>query len=193
MNKMFTAVLMATSLVIAGGCSQNKVATQDAPSAAAAVETRQPTDKTPAQESRNKMPSESITSLDKDPQDAAVPAYIRELQSKLQDIYFEYDKYTLSEEAKARTRGLADLLAKNSSLRVTIEGHCDERGTNEYNLALGDRRAKAAKEYLVALGILASRVDVISYGEEKPACTESSEACWAKNRRDHPELSAAKR
>jgi len=69
--------------------------------------------------------------------------------------------------------------------RLSLEGHCDERGTNEYNLALGDRRAKAVKDYLVSLGVASGRIDVISYGEEKPVCKEQSEDCWAKNRRAH--------
>jgi peptidoglycan-associated lipoprotein len=76
-------------------------------------------------------------------------------------------------------------MAKNSTARLSIEGHCDERGTNEYNLALGDRRAKAVKDYLTSLGVASGRMDVISYGEERPACTDQSEACWAKNRRAH--------
>ncbi|MBA4373724.1 MAG: peptidoglycan-associated lipoprotein [Thermodesulfovibrio sp.] len=189
MNRILTAVMLAMLLVISGGCSQKKVSTIDSSSVKASTDSGKSTDK--AADSGKKIPTESITSLDKDQKDT-VPAYVKELQSRLQDIYFDYDKYTLSDDARTKTRMLSDLLTKNNSLTVTIEGHCDERGTNEYNLALGDRRSKAVKEYLVALGILASRVEVISYGEEKPACSESSEACWAKNRRDHPVLSAAK-
>ena len=76
-------------------------------------------------------------------------------------------------------------LRANANVTVTIEGHCDERGTNEYNLALGDRRADSAKAFLVDLGIAASRLTTISYGEERPLCTQKTEECWAKNRRDH--------
>jgi len=187
MNRLLTAVLLAVILAIVGGCSQKKVATIDQPSADA----RQSADKTTGAEPLKKVPTESVTSLDKDEKDI-VPAYVKELQSKLQDIHFAYDKYNLSDEAKTIAKNLADVLAKNSKIKVTIEGHCDERGTNEYNLALGDRRAKAEKEYLVALGISSNRVEIISYGEEKPVCSESSEPCWAKNRRDHPVLAAAK-
>lgn len=185
MNRLLTAVLLAMIFAIFGGCSQKKVSTIDQPSA----DSRQSADKTTGTDS--KIPTAAVTSLDKDQQDS-VPAYVKELQSKLKDIYFAYDKYNLSDEAKAITKNLADVLAKNSAVKVTIEGHCDERGTNEYNLALGDKRAKAVKEYLVALGVPAKRVDIISYGEEKPACTESSESCWAKNRRDHAVLAAAR-
>ena len=79
----------------------------------------------------------------------------------------------------------ATWLKTNSNMLVLVEGHCDERGTNEYNLALGERRAKAAMNYLVSQGVQASRITIISYGEERPACTEKTEACWAKNRRAH--------
>ncbi len=188
MNRLATVVLLTTIFALVAGCSQKKVATID-PSSAGSVQTA---DTTTGAESRKTIPVESVVSLDKDHQDS-VPAYVKALQAKLEDMYFAYDKYNLSDEAKAAARNLADVLAKNSTVKVTIEGHCDERGTNEYNLALGDRRAKAAKEYLVALGIPSGRVEIISYGEEKPACSESGEACWAKNRRDHAVLAATSR
>lgn len=187
MNRLLTAVLLALILAISGGCSQKKVASIDK----ATADSRQSADKTTGADSQKKIPTESVTSLDKDHQES-VPAYVKELQSKLKDIYFAYDKYNLSDEAKAITKNLADVLAKNNTIKVTVEGHCDERGTNEYNLALGDKRAKAVKEYLLALGVPAKRVDIISYGEEKPVCTESSEPCWAKNRRDHAALAATR-
>jgi peptidoglycan-associated lipoprotein len=79
----------------------------------------------------------------------------------------------------------AEWLRENSDVTVTIEGHCDDRGTNEYNLALGDRRAESAKAFLVDLGIAAARITTISYGEERPVCTQQTEECWAKNRRDN--------
>lgn len=186
MKKLLTAVLALVTIIAFSGCSQKKVATTDQTSAPASSKSG-PTDKQAVTDT-GKIPTESVTSLDKDSKDT-VPAYIRELQTKLQDIYFAYDKYDLSEEAKQSARLLGDILTKNKKVRVTIEGHSDERGTNEYNLALGDRRAKVAKEYLIALGIPANRIELISYGEEKPVCTESSEACWAKNRRDHFVLS----
>lgn len=80
---------------------------------------------------------------------------------------------------------VASYLQKYPKLRVIIEGHCDERGTNEYNFALGQKRADSAKQYLITLGIISSRIDIISYGEEKPLCTEQNESCWQKNRRAH--------
>jgi len=104
-------------------------------------------------------------------------------------IYFDFDKSEIKPEAKAVLEKKAAWLRANSSYKVKIEGNCDERGTNEYNLALGDRRAKAAQKYLNALGISMDRMSTISYGEEKPTCTEKNEKCWSKNRRDDFKLS----
>ncbi len=109
--------------------------------------------------------------------------YVESKENMFADILFAYDKYDVSESYRQTLLSISDWMAKNATARLSIGGHCDERGTNEYNLALGDRRAKAVKDYLVSLGVASSRVDVISYGEEKPACKEQTEACWAKNRR----------
>jgi peptidoglycan-associated lipoprotein len=102
-----------------------------------------------------------------------------------EDIYFDFDKATLSPASQDNLLRKAEWLRENSDVTVTIEGHCDARGTNEYNLALGDRRAESAKAFLVDLGIAASRITTISYGEERPVCTQQNEECWAKNRRDN--------
>ena len=102
-----------------------------------------------------------------------------------EDIYFDFDKATLTPAAQDNLLRKAEWLRENSDVTVTIEGHCDARGTNEYNLALGDRRAESAKAFLVDLGIAASRITTISYGEERPVCTQQNEECWAKNRRDN--------
>jgi len=104
-------------------------------------------------------------------------------------IYFDFDKSEIRAEAKAILEKKAAWLRANPSYKVKIEGNCDDRGTNEYNLALGDRRAKAAQKYLNALGISMDRMSTISYGEEKPTCNEKNEKCWSKNRRDDFKLS----
>ncbi|HOS97097.1 MAG TPA: peptidoglycan-associated lipoprotein Pal [Deltaproteobacteria bacterium] len=101
------------------------------------------------------------------------------------DIMFEYDSFSLTAEAKKVLAEKARFLNAHPGMKVLIEGHCDERGTAEYNLALGERRAKAAQEYLVFLGVNAQRLSTISYGEEKPLDPEANEAAWAKNRRAH--------
>jgi peptidoglycan-associated lipoprotein len=103
----------------------------------------------------------------------------------LKDIHFNFDKSNIRPgDAKILDASAAYLKANPDEL-VLIEGHCDERGTNEYNLALGERRAKSAVNYLVSRGIEASRFTVISYGKERPVCTQKSESCYARNRRDH--------
>ncbi len=102
----------------------------------------------------------------------------------LKDIYFDFDKYDIRPGDAKILDSNATWLKANNNL-VLIEGHCDERGTNEYNLALGERRAKATMNYLVSQGVQAGRITIISYGEERPICTEHNEACWAKNRRAH--------
>jgi peptidoglycan-associated lipoprotein len=103
--------------------------------------------------------------------------------SPLKDVFFEFDRYDLRADARDTLRANADWLKGNAAARVEIEGHCDERGTNEYNLALGAKRAQAAKDYLVTLGIPADRLSTISYGEEVSVCKELSEGCWGQNRR----------
>ena len=102
----------------------------------------------------------------------------------LKDIYFDFDKYDIRPGDAKILDSNATWLKSNNDL-VLIEGHCDERGTNEYNLALGERRAKATMNYLVSQGVQTNRITIISYGEERPLCTEHNEACWAKNRRAH--------
>ncbi len=106
-------------------------------------------------------------------------------EGPLKDIHFAFDSIELDETARGILRDNGNWLKDHSGARVEIEGHCDERGTVEYNLALGAKRARAAKDYLVTLGIAADRLTTISYGEELPLCREHTEECWAKNRRAH--------
>lgn len=102
----------------------------------------------------------------------------------LQPVYFDFDKSFVRNDAKSVMKANAEWLKANPNVKVKIEGNCDERGTKEYNQALGQRRAASAKKYLTDMGVSAKRISLISYGKEKPACTESTEACWQKNRRD---------
>src|SRR5437870_4409129 len=101
------------------------------------------------------------------------------------DAYFDFDKADIRPDVREALSQTAEYLKANSSIRVTIEGHCDERGSTEYNLGLGDRRAAAVKEYLVSLGISADRMNTVSFGKEKPFCMEHNETCWQQNRRGH--------
>jgi len=104
---------------------------------------------------------------------------------EVQDAYFDLDKADIRSDARAALAKSADFLRNYPQVKVVVEGHCDERGSTEYNLALGDRRAAAVKQYLVSLGIGADRVSTVSYGKEKPFCMESNESCWQQNRRGH--------
>ena len=108
-----------------------------------------------------------------------------EAKSVFKDVLFDYDQYNIRPDARPILDNVASFLYKNKKFNVVIEGHCDERGTNEYNLALGEKRAKSAQSYLSSLGVLSSRMIVQTYGEEKLLCTDQDEACWSKNRRAH--------
>jgi peptidoglycan-associated lipoprotein len=101
------------------------------------------------------------------------------------DVFFAYDESALNDEDRNKLSRNADLLKAQARLNMTIEGHCDERGTNEYNLALGERRASAVKSYLTSLGVGGDRMRTLSYGSERPVCTEHEESCWSQNRRAH--------
>ena len=103
----------------------------------------------------------------------------------LADVFFELDRSTIRDDARASLTTNANWLKRWTATRITIEGHCDERGTAEYNLGLGERRANAVKAYLVELGVPGDRIAVVSKGKEAPFCAESNEACWQQNRRGH--------
>jgi peptidoglycan-associated lipoprotein len=106
-------------------------------------------------------------------------------QGPLSDIHFGYNDYTIQDQDGSVLKSNASWLQKYPQTKVQVEGHCDERGSEEYNMALGAKRAQAAKDYLVTLGVSGSRISTISYGKELPLCTEHDESCWQQNRRDH--------
>ena len=114
-----------------------------------------------------------------------VPPPAPDMTVMQEDVYFEFDKSSLTAAAQDNLLRKAEWLRQNPDATITIEGNCDERGTNEYNLALGDRRAESAKSFLVDLGINPARISTISYGEERPVDPRHNEEAWAKNRRDH--------
>jgi peptidoglycan-associated lipoprotein len=117
-------------------------------------------------------------------QGAVTPGSAADFQQNVGDrVFFETDRYDLTAEAQSQLQKQAAWLAQYPAATVTVEGHADERGTREYNLALGERRANAVANYLTALGVDAGRLSVISYGKERPECTDSNEGCWAQNRR----------
>jgi peptidoglycan-associated lipoprotein len=143
---------------------------------------------TPSAAAPSTTPSPSMTPSPAAPSTASptTPPSPSEFRAtdNLKDVFFDFDKYDIRPTDAKMLDTNAAWLKSNDNL-VLIEGHCDERGTNEYNLALGERRAKAAMNYLVGQGVQASRITIISYGKERPTCTEHSESCWAQNRRAH--------
>jgi peptidoglycan-associated lipoprotein len=108
-----------------------------------------------------------------------------EKEGMFNDILFDFDRYNVKDMYKPELKKVSSWMMENPESKILVEGHTDERGTNEYNLALGDRRANSVKDYLVSLGVASSRIESISYGEEKPLCAESDEECRQKNRRAH--------
>jgi peptidoglycan-associated lipoprotein len=120
---------------------------------------------------------------------AATRARIDELLARIEDAYFDYNQATLRPDAlkalQADSTELRDILKDFPNYKLTVEGHCDERGSEEYNVALGDKRAEAAKDYLVQVSIPSAQLNVVSYGKERPVCTDHDEACWQRNRRSH--------
>lgn len=138
----------------------------------------QPQQKTAAAKQVKTAASNSGSSLEAN-REGKAPA-----SGPLKDIYFEFDQYNLRADDRDMLKSHAGWLKNNASTQVEIEGHCDERGTGEYNLALGAKRAQTAKDYLATLGVPAGRITTISYGKELPVCREQTEECWQRNRRD---------
>ena len=103
-------------------------------------------------------------------------------------IFFDYDRSDITDDARTKLDAKVPVLTQNSGVRIRIAGHTDSRGSDEYNLALGQRRAAAAKRYLTDRGIDGSRIEIVSFGEERPTCTDESEGCWSRNRRDEFEI-----
>jgi peptidoglycan-associated lipoprotein len=192
-----THVTIASLLVLgvlAAGCAKRPATTQAAAPAPTGATTMTPggTSGTGAPPSTMAPPSSpgGPTAMAPAPGSTAAPAD-RPVPSEfkaddnLKDVFFDFDKYDIRPGDAKALDGNAGWLKSNPNHLVLIEGHCDERGTNEYNLALGERRAKSTMNYLVSQGVQASRITIISYGEERPVCTQKNEECWAKNRRAH--------
>ena len=180
---------VAAFAMIGAGCAKKKVAvaTPPVPAPASAPAPSAPRATTPAQ--RAAAPATPARPAAPNYPGAATRARIDELLAKIEDAYFDYDKHTLRADAiqalQADSTELRDILKDFPNYKLTIEGHCDERGSQEYNMALGDSRARAAKDYLTQVGIPADQLNLISYGKEKPACQDHDEACWQRNRRIH--------
>lgn len=181
-------VMSAAVLLIAGvGCAKRPsvtVASAPPPTAPAAPAPAPAPAPPPAVQPPAPAPVAPAPAPAPTPVQTARPAPAEFKPADLKAIHFDFDKSDIRPEDAKILEGHAVWLRDNAKSRVLIEGHCDERGTSEYNFALGERRARSAMNFLVAQGIAASRITVISYGEERPLCTEKTEACWAQNRRD---------
>jgi peptidoglycan-associated lipoprotein len=176
--------IVAASVLLSGGCAPSATKPESASVGATGSATPSASDKSTG-EGRAGTTKESNappTSSSLDQLKAGKPP-VTSASSPLKDVLFEFDSYDLRGNARDVLRGNADWLKSNPSARIEVEGHCDERGTSEYNLALGAKRSQTAKDYLVSLGISPDRISTISYGEEIPACTEPNENCWGQNRR----------
>ena len=179
--------------VVAAGCAKRPATTSvaappppvpapDAPPAtsAPAPSAPEPASSTPAAAPATPTPAPAPAATTVRP----VPAEFAAIP-ELRDIQFDFDQYDIRPDAARTLDANAAWLKSNANHLLLIEGHCDERGTNEYNLALGERRAKSAMNYLVAQGVQAARITIISYGEERPLCSEHNDTCWQQNRRGH--------
>lgn len=175
---------MFLAIVAAPGCSttnESKPNPAMAPNPALSSQSRLGAQKSQALGDKNLPGGQDRSSLDALRRGEAANS---DRDSAMKDVYFDFDQYNLDNDDRVTLRADADWLKKNPSVRVQIEGHCDERGTSEYNLALGAKRAQAARDYLVSLGVADNRLSTISYGEEIPVCHDATESCWQKNRRD---------
>lgn len=182
-SRFFVASCLLLACAAALGCSHKPKPTT-APAAAPMAPSQ--AESAPVAPSRWTAPVE--TSAAPDPLSGSLDAvneYLRR-EGLLGDAYFAYDRADLTEEAREKLARNSRFLKEHQRFRLTVEGHCDERGTPEYNLALGERRAGVARDYMMSMGVAPDRLETVSYGEERPVCQQPEEACWSQNRRAHP-------
>ena len=169
-------VVMALGLIIFGGCAEKQAVVKDESVQSAPAATTSPAEPAATDDEAARKAREAKEAAAK--RSAAAQAALN-----IQNIYFDFDKSTIRPDAREILKSNSEIFQQNSKSQIVIEGHCDERGTAEYNMALGERRAQEAKQYLINLGIDASRMQTISYGKEKPLDTRSTEEAWSINRR----------
>jgi peptidoglycan-associated lipoprotein len=184
-----TLIAVAAVALLTAACAKKKVAAAPPPpppSATAPAATSRPTP--PSARTATTQPPAATTQAPRYP-NAATRTRIDQLLARIEDAYFDYDKASLRPDAlralQADSTELRDILKDFPDYKLTVEGHADERGSAEYNVALGDKRAEAAKDYLVQVGIPSAQLNEISYGKERPVCQQHDEACWQRNRRIH--------
>jgi peptidoglycan-associated lipoprotein len=189
LNRLYPVLVLIVALaLLAPSCAKKKISTDTATTAAAEEEARRKAEEEARRKElqRQKEIEEETLKEESLASEMEEERKLTELAMfKNEDIYFEFDSIRLDPEAQEILRKKAAYMKSNPNVRVTIEGHCDNRGTNEYNLALGDRRAHSAKVFLIDLGINESRLKTVSYGEERPIDPNENEEAWARNRRAH--------
>jgi peptidoglycan-associated lipoprotein len=188
MKSRFLACAALTALTLAfSGCAKKVVAKAPPPPVPASTTTTAAS--TTAPMPNHSQPAQVASTTSPRLPDAATRARIQELLNRIQDAYFDYNKHTLRPDAEATLKTdaqtLADIIKQYPDFKLTVEGFADERGSDEYNLALSDARAKQTKEYLSDLGLPGNQLATVGYGRDKPVCTEHAEDCWQKNRRTH--------
>ncbi len=192
MKKSLTLIglllVFAFGLMILGGCAEKQAVVKDEPAQEQKVAPTQApaapvADDEAARRAKEQADREAALRA-QSARDAAAKKNAAALADlNIQNVYFDFDKSSIRPDAREILKANADIFTKNSAAKIVVEGHCDERGTAEYNMALGERRAQEVKQYLVNLGIDAGRIETVSYGEERPADQGHTEDAWAQNRR----------
>jgi peptidoglycan-associated lipoprotein len=172
--------LSIVALVALGGCKRKKPETVVTP-----VNNPAPPVATPTPPPTNTCDAACMSARDAAAKAEAIKLATAALTAT---VYFDYDRSDITDETRTKLDAKVPVLTQNTSVRIRIAGHTDSRGSDEYNLALGQRRAAAAKRYLTDRGIDGSRIEIVSFGEERPTCTDESEGCWSRNRRDEFEI-----
>jgi len=171
--------LICLLIVFAVGCAKKQIKTTEE----SAVKDRKTAEESTA--ARKETVEDKMYTAKKEGDIATETETITAEEAIARDVLFDYDQYDIRSDARPILDSVAAWMNSHKGVSITIEGHCDERGTNEYNLALGEKRAKAARDYLSLLGVSSGRMSLMTYGEERPVCTQSSEECWQNNRRAH--------
>jgi peptidoglycan-associated lipoprotein len=189
MKRIIGVMMVVLVMGLVTGCATKKPVTEQV---TPADETARPAEEKPKaaaveEVAKVSLPGEEISAeeIARAEEGGLEGKIVKTLELSYKDIYFDFDRYEIKDEAKPILEELANWLIKNKGTMVLLEGHCDERGTNQYNLALGDRRANSTKEFLIASGVPLRKINTISYGEERPLCTDHNEKCWSLNRRAH--------
>jgi len=186
--KLFSGIAVFALCITFAGCTKKTTIAAKPATPAPAVSQAPPARTAPTPASTPRATEVARAATPKMP-DAATRVRIQELLDRIQDAYFDYNKHNIRPDAEVALRAdaktLSDIIRQYPDFKLTVEGYCDERGSDEYNLALGEARAKQTLDYLTSLGLPSTQLRTISYGKEKPICTDHDEDCWQKNRRTH--------